>query len=111
MSAASHLVLEKDGQLWAVPGAAVAHLERGGGRLRVRLGATADATTGGELTADRLLALAAGLVVRPTPATVGRYWPESAAGLALWARRPVVVIDPAQPPRVLVSNLGEDGDG
>ncbi|HUO85829.1 MAG TPA: hypothetical protein VM617_00440 [Thermoanaerobaculia bacterium] len=109
--AETHLVVERDGQLWAVPGQAVDHLERGAGRLKVRLGSGGESADGGQLTADRLLAVAAGLEVRPTPGAVGRYWPEAAVGLALWARRPVVVIDPAHPPRVLVSNPGEDGDG
>jgi hypothetical protein len=124
----THLVIERHGQLWAVPGAAVERLARGEGRVTVRLAATggtggeAGGGAGGELAADRLLAVAGELAVVAAPAALGRYWDEPAVGLALFARRPVVVIDPARPPRALVpgegaapedagSQTAEDGDG
>lgn len=137
-AAGTHLVIERDGQLWAVPGAAVARLARGDGRVTVRLaegfgaGGATGGEAGGELVADRLLALAGALAVVPAPAALGRFWDEPAVGLALFARRPVVVIDPARPPRALApgeapgpdgiapegaaskdagSQTGEDGDG
>ena len=137
-AAGTHLVIERDGQLWAVPGAAVARLARGDGRVTVRLAAGVGAEggtggeAGGELVADRLLALAGALAVVPAPAALGRFWDEPAVGLAIFARRPVVVIDPARPPRALApgeavvsdgrvaagaaskdagSQTGEDGDG
>jgi hypothetical protein len=135
-AAGTHLVIERDGQLWAVPGAAVAALARGDGRVTVRLaaGAATDGPgggtggeAGGELVADRLLALAGDLAVVPAPAALGRYWDQPAVGLALVARRPGVVIDPARPPRARVpgegsgsvgasskdagSQTAEDGDG
>lgn len=130
--AGTHLVIERDGQLWAVPGAAVARLARGDGRVTVRLAAGAGLDggpgggpgdeAGGELVADRLLALAGALAVVPAPAALGRFWNEPVVGLALFARRPVVVIDPARPPRALApgegaaskdagSQTAEDGDG
>jgi hypothetical protein len=131
------LVIERDGQLWAVPGAAVERLARGGGRVTVRLAAGAGPVgaagagnageAGGELAAERRLAVAGGLAVVPAPAALGRFWNERTAGLALFERRPVVVIDPARPPRALVpgegsvsvgasskdagSQTAEDGDG
>ena len=132
-AASAHLVIERDGQLWAVPGAAVTRLARGDGRVTVRLaegfgaGGSTGGEAGGELVADRLLALAGALAVVPAPAALGRFWDEPAVGLALFARRPVVVIDPARPPRALApgeapvpvdasatdagSQIGEDGDG
>ena len=111
----THLVIERDGQLWAVPGAAVDRLARRDGRVAVRLRAVA---AGGEeeLAADRLLAVAGELAVVPAPAALARYWSEPAAGLALFERRPVVVIDPARPPRALgsrdeASRTAEGADG
>jgi hypothetical protein len=131
-AAGTHLVIERHGQLWAVPGAAVERLARDDGRVTVRLAAGAGAgggsgdEPGGELAADRLLAVAGDLAVVPAPAALGRFWSERAAGLALFERRPVVVIDPARPPRALVTETAatelaapeiavsrtvEDGDG
>lgn len=120
----THLVIERHGQLWAVPGAAVERLARGQGRVTVRLAATGGAggEAGCELAADRLLAVAGELAVVAAPAALGRYWDEPAVGLAMFARRPVVVIDPARPPRALApgegaapedagSQTAEDGDG
>jgi hypothetical protein len=100
--AGTHLVLERDGSLWAVPGSAVERLVREEGQLTVRLAATPAAA----LLADRLLAVASDLAVWPPPAALARFWPEPAAGLALYGRRPVVVIDPARPPLTLAA----DGD-
>jgi FAD/FMN-containing dehydrogenase len=89
-------------------------------------GAGTDGEAGGELAADRLLAVAGGLAVVPAPAALGRFWNERTAGLARFERRPVVVIDPARPPRALLSQVAasevgvsdvevaqtvEDGDG
>jgi hypothetical protein len=104
-SARTHLVIERDGQLWAVPGAAVDRLSRGEGRVAVRLRAAADGAEDGtgELAADRLLAVAGELAVVPPPAALARFWDEPAAGLALFGRRPGVVIDPARPPRALTA--------
>jgi hypothetical protein len=116
-AADTHLVIERDGQLWAVPGAAVARLARGDGRVTVRLaeGFGADGgpegEAGGELVADRLLALAGALAVVPAPAALGRFWDQPAVGLAIFARRPVVVIDPARPPRALVPGETVLSDG
>lgn len=116
-TARTHLVIERDGQLWAVPGAAVDRLSRGDGRVAVRLraeagGAEDDGGNGGrELAADRLLAVAGELAVVPAPAALGRFWEEPAAGLALFERRPVVVIDPARPPRALTAGNGASGAG
>lgn len=103
------LVIERDGRLWAVPGAAVDRLSRGGGRVAVRLraaaaeGAAAGDGGGGELKADRLLTVAGELAVVPPPAALARFWDEPVAGLAVFERRPVVVIDPARPPRALTA--------
>jgi hypothetical protein len=102
--AGTHLVIERHGQLWAVPGAAVERLVRGDGRVTVRLRTV---RPGGELAADRLLAVAGTLAVSAAPAALGRFWSEPTAGLALWERRPVVVIDPARPPRALAAGGGD----
>lgn len=104
-----HLVLERDGSLWAVPGGAVERLVRGDGRVSVRLAGGGEGVAAPELAADRLLAVAGDLAVRPAPAALVRFWPETAAGLALYARRPVVVIDPARPPLALAAAAAASG--
>lgn len=112
--AGTHLVIERHGQLWAVPGAAVERLVRGDGQVTVRLrterpaAAPAGEPPGSELAADRLLAVAGALAVSAAPAALARFWSEPTAGLALWERRPVVVIDPARPPRALAAG-GDSG--
>ena len=98
----THLVIERDGVLWAVPGPAVGRVARGEGGVSVRLAGEASEARG-ELAADRLLAVAGALAVVPAPAALGRFWGETAAGLALFERRPVVVIDPARPPAALAA--------
>lgn len=120
-AAGTHLVIERHGQLWAVPGAAVARLARGDGRVTVWLAAGAGTAggpgggtgdeAGGELVADRLLALAGDLAVVPAPAALGRFWDVPAVGLALFAHRPVVVIDPARPPRALAPGEAPASEG
>ena len=43
-----------------------------------------------------------------TGAVMRRYWPRSCAGLAVYAGRPVVVIDPvAPPPELALKGEGE----
>jgi len=105
-AAGGHLVWERDGALWAVPGGLVEGLERGAGGLRVRV-------VGGVVVADRVLALTPDLAVRPAPLALSRLWPQPVAGIAVFERRPVVVVDPTRPPHALVETLevehGDDG--
>ncbi|HEX2252849.1 MAG TPA: hypothetical protein VHQ65_06260 [Thermoanaerobaculia bacterium] len=88
------VVLERGGGLWGVAGEDVRGVGSGAGGLTVRL-------AGGELAADRVLAVVPELAVHPVPEALTRFWPEAAAGLAVHGDRPLVVVDPRRPPRVL----------
>jgi hypothetical protein len=68
------------------------------------------AVAGGELAADRVLAVVPGLEVRPAPAALGRFWPEAALGLAVYEARPVLVIDPERPPGSLLAAAADGKD-
>lgn len=94
-----HLVVERGGQLWGVAGHAVRRLRRragDGGTLHIQV-------SGGELSAERVLAMVPNLKVTPTPGSLTRFWPEAARGLAVYGGRPLVIIDPARPPRLLLA--------
>jgi hypothetical protein len=84
---AAVLVVRRAGSLWAVPAAAVAGIERGERGVEVRL------TGGGRLDAESVVALAAGVAVRPCSAALRRRLPDGVAGLALYRREPVMVVD------------------
>jgi hypothetical protein len=92
-----YVVLESGGGLWGILGSEVRGLRRR------RHGGMELAVAGGELAADSVLAVVPGMEVWPTPAALGRYWPEAALGLAVYAERPVLVIDPERPPGNLLA--------
>lgn len=98
-----YVVLERAGGLWGVAGREVHRLDRHGEGLRLEL-------EGGALEAETVLAVVPDLTVRPAPAVVARYWPEAAAGLAVYDERPVLVIDAGRPPGVLRA-AQEDQEG
>jgi hypothetical protein len=91
-----YVVLEHGGGLWGIAGSAVRRLRRQRGGMELLV-------AGGELAADRVLAVVPGLQVWPAPAALGRFWPEAALGLAVYAQRPVLVIDPERPPGSLLA--------
>jgi hypothetical protein len=94
VSAAEFLVLRRSGSTWAVPDACVRAVDRGRTGLRV-------ATSGGALLADEVIAFGQRLEVRAPSEVLAAVWDEGYAGLAVLAGVPVVVIDPAAPPRAL----------
>jgi hypothetical protein len=96
------LVLRRGPVLWGIANIAVSRLSQHAGRYRVAAGACA-------LAADEVLGVAGELAVRPVGRAVARFWPEAAVGFALYAGRPVVVIDPARPPQALCLGEGETG--
>jgi len=99
------VLVERAGSLWGVAGEAVARLAPGV-RLLVRGGAAGP--PGGELAADRVVAVVSGLAVRPVPRSLARWWGEPAAGLAVYGERPVVLVDPASPPAALRARAARD---
>lgn len=94
------LVLRRGPVLWGIANALVSRLTQRGGRFHVAAGA-------GELAADEVLGVAGDLAVQPVGRAVARFWPEAAVGFAVFAGRPVVVIDPARPPQALRLSEGE----
>jgi hypothetical protein len=94
VSGGSFLVLQRSGSTWAVPDDCVCAVTRCAGSLRV-------ATAGADLVADDVIAFAQALVVRAPGSVLAGVWGEECAGLAVLAGVPVVVIDPAAPPRAL----------
>ncbi|HVT58780.1 MAG TPA: hypothetical protein VHR45_10310 [Thermoanaerobaculia bacterium] len=62
------------------------------------------------LPADEIVAVTEALQVRPPGAALRRYWPEAACGLAVHQGSPLVLIDPAAPPRALVAAGAESGE-
>jgi len=99
-AAGGWVVMEQDGRLWGVSGTAIEGLRRRGPEAESELRLT---VSGGELAADRVLAVVPDLRVVPAPATLRRFWSEAATGLAVYLGRPLLVIDAAHPPRVLLA--------
>lgn len=89
------LLLRREGGLWGIANGAVLGLARRGADFRI-------AVDGGALAADEILGVVEDLVVRPVAPVVGRFWPEAAAGWAVHAQTPLVIVDPSRPPRVLI---------
>jgi hypothetical protein len=99
-----YLVVRRGGSLWGVASTAVTGLRRGPGGYRIALGA-------GAVVVDEVLGLAEGLAVRAPSPLVRRFWPEALCGIATYGGRPLVLIDPAAPPRALDLEEGELVDG
>jgi hypothetical protein len=102
-----YLLLRGAGSLWGLASAAVRGLARRDGAYRVE-------TAGGTLAVEEVLGVAP-LAVRPLPALLHRFWPEIAAGWAVVAGEPVMVVDPQRPPRALrvqgsVQGSNEEGN-
>jgi hypothetical protein len=93
-SARGFLLLRRGGGLWGIANAAVDGLARRGADYRITI-------DGGTLAADEILGVVEDLRVWPLAPVVSRFWPETAAGLAVHGREPVVVVDPAHPPAAL----------
>lgn len=89
----SYLLVRRAGSVWGVADAVVEG-RTGEGPFRVRAG-------GEILSADEILAVVEGLRVVPAGSALARWWPESAAGLAVHGGQPLVVIDRERPPRAL----------
>lgn len=68
---------------------------------------------GGEITADRVLAVVPDLKVWPAPGALVRFWSPAATGLAVYGGRPVLVVDGENPPELLWATRpdADAGDG
>jgi hypothetical protein len=89
------LLLRSGGGLWGVDQAAVREVSRRERGYCVRLAGEHD------LHADDVVGVVEGVAVRPAGGTISRYWSEAAAGLAVHAATPLVVVDAERPPRFL----------
>lgn len=103
-AARSYLIVRRAGSVWGVADAVVEG-RTGEGGFCIRAGGEA-------LAADEILAVVERLRVLPLGASLARWWPEVAAGLAVHGGRPLVVIDPLRPPRALLrpDRRGESGE-
>ena len=90
------LLLRRAGGVWGIANAAVSGLAR--------------RTVGGEVVvaADEILGVVTGLRVIPAAPALRRFWPETAAGMAVHGGLPLVVVDPLRVPAALRWNEGED---
>lgn len=101
-----YLLVRRDGVLWGVSNGAVQRLSRYGAGFRFGVG-------GAELAVDEVVGVVPELAVWPVAAAVRRFWPDVAGGLAVHAEAPLVIVDPARPPRALRLEVfeGETGNG
>jgi hypothetical protein len=98
------LLLRRGGATWGVAHDAVrALVRRDDGGFEVTMAA------GAALVADEVLGVTALPAARPAGGVLRRFWPEAARGLAVHAARPLVIIDPAAPPRALVAAWSAQG--
>jgi hypothetical protein len=88
------LVLDQAGGRWGLANGAVRSLTRRAGRYVV-------ATGEGTISADRVLAVAVHLSVRPAGTVLGHYWPEPYLGMAVHEGVPVVIVSPGALPCAL----------
>jgi hypothetical protein len=95
------LLLRRAGGVWGIANAAVEGLARRGTDFRITAGGTA-------LVADEILGVVEDLAVRPAAPVVRRFWPETAAGMAVHGTLPLVVVDPGRPPRALMETAEGD---
>lgn len=88
------LLLRRHGGLWALPHAALGELSAGRPpRLALAGGAV--------MEADEVISLSAEIAPRPFPRCARRFFPDAVAGLAVWRRQPVVLVEPGAAPRSL----------
>jgi hypothetical protein len=95
------LLVRAAGGVWGIANADVDGLAARGTGYRI-------SACGEVLAADEILGVVEGLSVRPTAPVLRRFWSETPAGLAVYGRLPVVVVDPRYPPAAL--RLEEDGN-
>ena len=94
MTNGAYLVFLRSGGTWALPDGCVRAIGRSPLGLRVT-------STAGPMIADEVIAFAQPLAVRRPGGVLASMWSEACAGLAVLAGVPVVVIDPAAPPRAV----------
>lgn len=92
-----YLIVRRDGALWGLPADQVAAIERTasepGGRATGGTGELEVCFAGGRrLAVDSVLTLAGGLAPRPLSPRLRHFLPPGAAGLALLAGEPLVIM-------------------
>jgi hypothetical protein len=100
-----YLLVRRNGVLWGISNGAVERLSRDGARYRLVVG-------GADLGVDEVVGVVPELAVWPLTGAVRRFWPDVAGGLAVHAEAPLLIVDPAQPPRALrLEGESTDGEG
>ena len=89
-----YLLVRRNGVLWGISNGSVERLSRDGACYRLAVG-------GADLGVDEVVGVVPELAVWPVSAAVRRFWPDVAGGLAVHAEAPLLIVDPAQPPRAL----------
>jgi hypothetical protein len=92
--AAGYLLVRRAGGVWGIANEAVSGLARNGKGYRLTVG-------GQVLGADEILGVVTDLRVLPAAPALRRFWPESAAGMAVHGGLPLVVLDPLRVPMAL----------
>jgi hypothetical protein len=95
------LLLRRLDALWAVPSGAVQAVRPGPRGTLVTLRSSRS------LQADEVLTMAPELSLRALPTCLD---PQPLAGLAVWRGQPVLCVDPALPPPLLLPPTGEEAD-
>lgn len=97
------LLLRRGGGLWGIASSAVDSLSRRDGAYRIGVGENA-------ILADEIVGVVDDLLVRSAAGVLGRFWGESAAGIAMHGELPLVVLDPRRPPGVLSADADETAE-
>jgi hypothetical protein len=104
VSGSELVVLRRGGDLWGVARSAIRSFRHTGASVRVELDASL-------MCADQIVGLVPRAEIHAAGALLRRFWPQPCLGLALFADRPVVVVDPAAPPLALCAQEGETQHG
>ncbi|HEV2854414.1 MAG TPA: hypothetical protein VHC97_16595 [Thermoanaerobaculia bacterium] len=88
------LLLRRAGGVWGIASSDVEGMAVEDGGYRISAGGEA-------FFADSIVGVVADLRVHPPAPVLRRFWPETVAGLAVYERTPVVMVDPRYPPAIL----------
>jgi hypothetical protein len=100
VSGSELVVLRRGSDLWGIARSAIRSYRHTGACVRVELDASL-------MCADQIVGLVERAEIHAAGVLLRRFWPHPCLGLALFADRPVVVVDPAAPPPALSAQEGE----
>jgi hypothetical protein len=100
VSGSELVVLRRGSDLWGVARSAIRSFRQTGTCVKVELDASL-------MCADQVMGLVPRAEIHAAGELLRRFWPQPCLGLALFADRPVVVVDPTAPPLALCAQEGE----